>query len=266
MNPNENVLKQFNLKGEVEFLPGGEGRAYKVGQVVLKHINKDSEEYTKWIADLFSETQEDGFRVAKPIKNIDGIWVTDNGWSAREFLEGSHNYKDSIKTSIQAITAFHKAIEDFSKPDFLGKEDSPYIRADTYAWGDKPESIHEDIKNLVEALYAIRKPVVGLKEQIIHGDLNPNNILVSDSLPPAIIDITPYWRPIEFALAIYAYWIACYRDEKEILNYFKDIKEFDQMLVRAGIRMLLIMSEFNKIHELEKYKKATEIILQRIPK
>jgi hypothetical protein len=35
------------------------------------------------------------------------------------------------------------------------------------------------------------------------------------------------------------------------------------MLVRAGIRMLLIMSEFNKINDLEKYRRATEIILKR---
>ncbi len=83
-------------------------------------------------------------------------------------------------------------------------------------------------------------------------------------MPPGIIDIAPYWRPPEFALAVYAYWIAAWRDEEELLEHFQDIKEFDQMLVRAGIRMLLIMSEFNKIHELEKYKKATEIILKRI--
>ena len=36
------------------------------------------------------------------------------------------------------------------------------------------------------------------------------------------------------------------------------------MLVRAGIRMLLIMSEFDKVHELDKYKKATRIILKRV--
>ncbi len=45
MKPDENVLRQFNLEGEIEFLPGGEGRTYRVGNIVLKHINNDSEEY-----------------------------------------------------------------------------------------------------------------------------------------------------------------------------------------------------------------------------
>lgn len=266
MKPDDNVLKQFNLQGDIEFLAGGEGRTFKVGQVVLKHINKDSEEYTNWIANLFSKTKEQNFRIAKPIQNISGTWVTEDGWSAWEFLEGDHNFKNHIQVSIKAIVSFHNALKDFSEHDFLKQDDNPFTRADKYAWGEKPEHIHSDLRDLVESLYSIRKPVEGLKDQIIHGDLNPENILVSNSLPPAIIDIAPYWRPPEFALAIYAYWIAAWRDEKELLKYFQGFNEFNQMLVRAGIRMLLIMSEFDKVQELEKYKKATEIILQRISK
>jgi len=264
MKPNESVLKEFNLQGDIEFLPGGEGKSYKVGAIVLKHVDISSEEYTNWVADLFSKIEENGFRVAKPVKNVNGNWVTPDGWSAWEFLEGNHDYKDQVKQSIDAIITFHNAIKSFPKPVFLGEDDTPYIRADKYTWGARPKNIHPDLKDLVESLYSLRKPVNGLENQIIHGDLNPDNILVSDSLPPAIIDMTPYWRPAEFALAIYAYWIACYRDEQDVLNFFKDIKKFDQMLVRAGIRMLLIMSEFNKIHELDKYKRATEIVLQRV--
>jgi hypothetical protein len=63
MKPDVKVLGQFTLSGEIVFLPGGEGRTYRVGNVVLKHINKDSEEYTNWIAFLFANIQEDGFRV-----------------------------------------------------------------------------------------------------------------------------------------------------------------------------------------------------------
>jgi hypothetical protein len=36
---------------------------------------------------------------------------------------------------------------------------------------------------------------------LIHGDLT-GNVLFDDELPPAIIDFTPYWRPLEFQSAI----------------------------------------------------------------
>lgn len=263
MKPDLSVLKQFNLKGNIIPLPGKEEGTCRVGNVVLKHLYSDTLEYSLLIADCFSKIKEEGFRVSKPIPTVDGKWVTTDRWSAWTFLEGNHDYKSHIQKSISTILAFHKALKNMPKPEFLEKIDSPYIKADKYAWAQKPTSIRPELKEMINVLYEIRKPIEGLENQLIHGDLNPNNILVSDTLPPAIIDIAPYWRPVEFALAVYAYWIGPWRDDKEVLNYFSDIKEFDQMLVRAGIRMLLIMSEFNKINDLEKYKRATEIILER---
>ena len=34
--------------------------------------------------------------------------------------------------------------------------------------------------------------------QIVHGDLT-GNVLVAPGAPPAVIDISPYWRPPEYA-------------------------------------------------------------------
>jgi len=263
MKPDESVLNQFGLKGKAVFLPGGEERTFRVGDVILKHLYNDTLEYALLIADYYSQIKEDGFRIPRLIKTLDGKWVTEDRWSAWTFLEGNHDYKPHIKETIIAIGKFHEAIKDMPKPLFLETVNSPYLRADKMAWGDKPNSIHPDVRKMVEDLYAIRTPVIGLDDQLIHGDLNPSNILVHKTLPPAIIDIAPYWRPAEFALAIYAYWIGPWRDDEELLQHFTNIKEFDQMLVRAGIRMLLIMSEFNKINDLGKYKRATEIILKR---
>lgn len=264
MQPNDSVLNEFKISGEIVVLPGGECRTYRVGNVVLKHINQDSKEYTNWIADLFANIKEDGFRVSKPIPTENGTWITADGWSAWSFLEGNHEFRDHIPESINAINKFHNAVKNISKPELLSNEDNPYTRADTFTWTDKPTYIDTQVKDLVESLYLIRKPVSGLTDQLVHGDLNPDNILIALNLPPAIIDIAPYWRPPEFALAVYAYWIACYRNDPDLLNYFSEVREFKQMLVRAGIRMLLIMSEFNKVHELGKYKRATEIIYELV--
>lgn len=263
MEPNKKVLEQFGLNEKATFLPGGERRTYRVGDVVLKHINNDNSEHTKWIAETYSQIKEDGFRIPRPLKSVAGEWITDEGWSAWTFLDGNHDYRDNVPESIQAIIKFHDALKGVARPSFLSEIDSAYKRADQMTWGDKPEQIHPELKEMVQELYNKKVEMDGLGNQLIHGDLNPNNILFQDSLSPAIIDIAPYWRPVEFSLGVYAYWIGPWRDDEVILEHFKNIKHFDQMLVRAGIRMLLIMSEFNKINDFEKYKTATEIVLKR---
>jgi hypothetical protein len=209
---------------------------------------------------LFANIKEKGFRISRPLYTNDGKFITPEGWSAWTFLEGNHIYNNHIPESINAIISFHESIKDIPKPGFLDEDNSPYAKADKYSWGEIPTSIEDQVRDLVELLYSVRKPVVGLQNQLIHGDLNPDNILLAPKQLPAIIDIAPYWRPPEFALAIYAYWIAAYTNNPPLLKYFSGINEFNQMLVRAGIRMLLIMSEFHKIHELERYRKATKII------
>ena len=40
-----------------------------------------------------------------------------------------------------------------------------------------------------------------LPRQLVHGDLG-GNVLFHDALPPAVIDVSPYWRPAGYAGAI----------------------------------------------------------------
>jgi len=49
-------------------------------------------------------------------------------------------------------------------------------------------------------LAAALEPVEA-RSQLIHGDLT-GNVLFAEHLPPAIIDLSPYWRPTSFASAI----------------------------------------------------------------
>jgi hypothetical protein len=82
-------------------------------------------------------------------------------------------------------------------------------------------------------------------------------------VPPAIIDIPPYWRPPEFALAVYAYWVGPWLGNSQILENFREVKNFDQMLIRAAIRMLLIQSELGRVKNLEAHQIAYNIIRER---
>ena len=52
----------------------------------------------------------------------------------------------------------------------------------------------------VQRLLALGDPSICTR-QLVHGDLG-GNVLLHDSLPPAVIDVSPYWRPTGYADAI----------------------------------------------------------------
>jgi hypothetical protein len=74
---------------------------------------------------------------------------------------------------------------------------------------------------------------VNAPSQLIHGDLT-GNVLFADPEPPAVIDLSPYWRPVEFASAIVVadalVWEGA--EAAELRSAF-DIDSFGQLLARA---------------------------------
>ena len=178
-------------------LPGGQGESWRAGTVVLKRV--DDEREVAWLAGLL-EHVPDGpdFRVGRPITLPDGSWVAD-GWGATRWLEGSHEparFDDLLATS----DAFHRALASVPVPwpDFLRDRASPWAIGDRVAWGEA--SITADA-GPVRTMFDRLMPLVsadwkGSAPQVIHGDIG-GNILFADAngLPPAIIDVSPYYRP-----------------------------------------------------------------------
>ncbi len=147
------------------------------------------------------------------------------------------------------------------QPDFFPIiTDNEYGRADAATWGEISLPVLPDYRVPIEMLEALKIEVMDATSQLIHGDLNPENILIAPGQPVGIIDLAPYFRPPEFALAIYAYWVGPWKGDSEILNSFSQVPHFRQMLLRAAIRMLYIESEFKKTNLIERYLHATEIV------
>jgi uncharacterized protein (TIGR02569 family) len=233
-------------------------KTYRSGNIVLRNLGESRQDAGIWHAEFFSQIQENGFRISRPIRASDGSWTV-RGWVAEQFLEGRHATKGDVDSIINAATHFHEAIAGTPLPEYRKKYQTIWDRADQWAWSEAPKDIDPKLYALASELEDLKKPVT-VTDQLIHGDLNLNNLLISDSLPPAVIDFTPYFRPAEFALAVTAYWVGPYTGDIKILNKFKDIKEFDQMLIRAGLRSMLTQEDLQHANELETYKKANKII------
>jgi uncharacterized protein (TIGR02569 family) len=268
----QDVLDAFNIQASPEQLSGGSQPTFKAGNVVLKRVketsleNNHSPELIQWIAAFSQALKQDGFRFPKALQTKAGKWITKDGWTAWTVVEGRHSTKADVVGVIAGIIAFHKALAGIQKNPLMDENQTAWGKADRWCWGEKPEPIHPIVEPLVHTLYELRRPVEGLKDQLIHGDLSLANILIAPHLPPAFLDLSPFWRPVEFALGMYANWVGPRQGDKAVLNYFEHMKAFDQMLIRASIRMLLVMHVLGDLEDWEtcSEKKAAELVISYV--
>lgn len=268
----QDVLDAFNIQASPEQLSGGSQPTFKVGNVVLKRVketsleNNHSPELVQWIAEFSQTLEQDGFRFPKAFQTKEGKWITKDGWTAWTVVEGRHSTKEDVVGVIEGIIAFHKALAGIQKNSLMDENQTAWGKADRWCWGEKPEHIHPIVEPLVNTLYELRRPVEGLKDQLIHGDLSLANILIAPHLPPAFIDLSPFWRPVEFALGMYANWVGPRQGDIAVLKYFQHMKAFDQMLIRASIRMLLVMHFLGDLEDWEtcSEKKAAELVISYV--
>jgi len=265
----EHVREAYGLVGHARRFPGGTQDAYRVGDVVVKRLaamsfeNPHSLALAPWLAEQVAGVAEAGFRLPRPVAARDGAWVVGGEWMAWTFIEGRQASAEDVPEVIGAIRALHRALGHIPKHPLLDQNDSAWGVAHIHCWGERPAWVHPVLESRVDALYARLRPLPPMARQLIHGDLNHENIIVAPGLPPGFIDLTPFWAPVDFALAMFANWIGPRRNDPSVLRHFEGIPHFDQLLLRAAIRMLLIVSELGGVEEWEwvSERRATEIVL-----
>lgn len=223
MRPSPAVLASFGAGDDTAPvpLPGGQGTAWRAGQMVLKPAGDPR--VARWTAGLYlslSGHRDPGFRVPRPLRCLAGNgpagdWVAEDRetgmWVAWQWLPGEPadwaGRSPSWPRLIAASRAFHAALAGRPAPPWLGRDGSQWTVGDQVAWGERdPAGVlaaaPAPLGGQLRSLLAARRPV-RLPAQLIHGDLG-GNVLFADGEPPAVIDFSPYWRPAELALAVAA--------------------------------------------------------------
>lgn len=204
---------------------------YRVDNIVLKPTKNSTE--ASWIAETYNTLENDKFRIPKPIQTKDGSWIY-NGYTASEYLEGEI-HKDRYIEAFEVSKEFHKALSNIPKPDWFDKKTDVFALADRMAWGEIPMFNYQIANKPLKSVFGLLKEN-RLPNQLIHGDWGPQQILFHDTLSPAVLDMTPYFRPAEYPIADMLL-SAIMNDgaDTSIIALGKDIKDFDQLLFRALI-------------------------------
>ena len=188
-------MNAFGVKGRPLALSGGQGTAWRAGHLVFK---PDAGTCHCWLGVRLVAVEPEDVRIAKPVPTRLGPWRHE-GWVATRWVEGVEPNR-SAKTVwldiIEAGRAFHRAVAHLSRPRCLDARKDPWAAADRAAWGEGAVHLHPAFAAVARRLHDGLEPL-GCS-QLVHGDLT-GNVLFAPDLPPAVIDMSPYWRPPEYA-------------------------------------------------------------------
>jgi hypothetical protein len=135
-SPPAEVRTAFGATGDPERLAGGQGTAWRLGDIVLKPIDM-SEEELNWQADLLPSLRADGFRVSNPRRTGNGLLVVDD-WCAWEFVAGHHQDRRWADI-VRGGEAFHAALSRVPRPTFLDlRTDPSQTSFESSTFGDLP--------------------------------------------------------------------------------------------------------------------------------
>ena len=206
-SPPESALRAWRVD-EVEPLSGGQGLAFRSGDLVFKPASERGRSI--WLAEaLDGLVPSEEIRVVRPARSDDGSWVVD-GWSAWHWLDGEP-WAASPAELLDISARFHDVVARLQWGPAMAGTDRWAI-ADRAAWGEVDEAIPASLAPLADA----RRPLP-LPNQLIHGDLY-GNLLTHPDLAPAVIDVSPYWRPVAYATAIALVDQAAYGPDRQGLD------------------------------------------------
>lgn len=227
MQPPREVLEEFGVVGPALRLPGGRGAAWRADDLVLKPLDVLPTEID-WLRRKAPEVRAD-LRLSLPRPSRTGRLVVD-GWTAFPVLPGGHvagRWAQIADLAWRVAEAF----DGVERPGFLDERTHAWARADRLAWGEGAVEVPDDGPHL-PALLAARQSVAE-PSTIVHGDLT-GNVLFADGLPPAVIDLTLYWRPVRYSVAIVAVDAVCFEGAPlSLLETIDPAEGFAQHLVRA---------------------------------
>lgn len=225
------VLAAFGVEGVPVPLPGGQGSSWRADRLVFKPASAEEEPTLRWLSEVARPAVTDhGVRLAFPVPSDAGAVLVD-GWAATAWLAGDQPVARWGERA-EAARACARTLAPID-PRQLPRRDDPWARADRAAWGEgraAPLADHPLARAADAAPGGTRRALEGL---VVHGDL-AGNTLLHPSLPPAVIDLSLYVRPVEWSVAVLAVDLVAFEGAPvAVLDSISPDPDFAYLLARA---------------------------------
>lgn len=235
--PPLHVLQQFGVEDtDATLADGGQGTTWRVGVIAIKPCSDPDE--AEWLGAVLSGVRGPGFRVAEPVRGSCGRFVID-GWSASLWIDGDTRLHGRHDEVIAALRMFNTAVSRVPRPTLPTRPKDAFAIADEIVWSDPPYDAGA-LDPREAGLLGLLRPVRSAC-QLIQGDPSEGNFVFSPGLPPALIDVSPYWRPPEYAVASYiADAITWSGAPPQLLDSVRAVPDMGQLLYRAVLFRLIV--------------------------
>ncbi|KAH8884191.1 hypothetical protein GQ53DRAFT_797970 [Thozetella sp. PMI_491] len=223
--PTPTILEAFSLTGIPQPLAGDRELCYRVENIVLKPSDDDVE--TQWVSELTTSLLErapTSYRLATPDQVVGR---PESGISApecrfRDALRVNETFNADLKVAVRERT--------FA----TSRQSNRWNKASRVTWEEvrlyEIEGVNKEwwlgkIRHLLDRSALARRPFPE------NGDILWEN---NPALPPAIIDLTLYWRPAEDSSAIaVADGLAWFGEGQGLIMFYGPSDLRLQLLVRA---------------------------------
>jgi hypothetical protein len=222
--PPAEVLRSFGVVGPPAPLEGGQGTSWRAGDLVLKPAGQDAAPTLEWLdAAAPALVQQERLRLALPLKSLDGSLIVD-GWAATRWLPGAV----AAGRWVERADVARRVARTFAAldPGTLPWRDDPWARADRAAWDEEDGPLRDH--PIARARRSVAASAV-----VVHGDL-AGNTLLHPGLPPAVIDLSLYARPVEWSVAVLCVDVVAFEGAPvELLATASADPAFPQYVARA---------------------------------
>lgn len=172
----------WGLDGVPHPLQGGaRNQVFRLNGHVFKSTRR-SEAALAWLGPVQTAARAAGFLVPRLLRSRRGRW-SEQGWTCETFIEARPSERGNLTRIVGQMARFHTATRDMAqRPGFA----SALALLDSPSGGDVDLSaLPPDLAEACRAAWwAVRQGPV----TVVHGDLNPSNLLWNKDNQPVLLD------------------------------------------------------------------------------